>query len=198
MKKVFEITDRELITEVMNTAEYGVLALCGERPYAVPVIFVYLDDTVYFHSSPKGKKMSILKENNRVSFNVTAEVTIIPSYFSGTENLACSASAFFKSITIDGEAEMVDNREELARVFSAMMEKYQPEGRYKSFASSDYDQQLVAVAVVKIVPRRISAKFKFGQNLSPERFERVIDHLKRRGRKIDLLTINTMKQLYSK
>lgn len=42
MKQNFEITDKELITEMLNTAEYGVLALCGEKPYAVPVNFVYL------------------------------------------------------------------------------------------------------------------------------------------------------------
>jgi uncharacterized protein len=198
MKKVFEITDKKLITEMLNTAEYGVLALCGEKPYAVPVNFVYLDGSVYFHGSPKGKKMSILEENNRVSFNVTTDATIIPSYFSSTENIACPASTFFKSIIIDGETEIISNRKELARVFLALMEKLQPEGKYKSFESSEYNKQFAALSVVKINTHRISARFKFGQNLNKERFKMVVDHLENRGRKIDLLTADTMKQFYSK
>ena len=42
MKKTFDITDKNLIKGILNTAEYGVLAFCGEKPYAVPVNFVYL------------------------------------------------------------------------------------------------------------------------------------------------------------
>ncbi|MDH3354732.1 MAG: pyridoxamine 5'-phosphate oxidase family protein, partial [Chromatiales bacterium] len=111
MKKIFKITDKNLISEMLNSAEYGVLALCGKKPYAVPVNFVYLDGSIYFHGSPKGKKMRLLKENNNVSFNVTTDSTIIPSYFSSTEELACPASAFFRSIIIDGKAEIIAHRE---------------------------------------------------------------------------------------
>jgi len=198
MKKIFEINDNELITEMLNIAEYGVLALCGEKPYAVPVNFVYLDGSVYFHGSPKGKKMNLLKENNSVSFNVTTDAIIIPSYFSSAEDLACPASAFFKSVIIDGEAEIIYNREELAAIFSAMMKKLQPEGKYEPFESNKYDKQFTAVSVVKINTHRISAKFKFGQNLNQERFQMVVDNLENRGRDIDLLTAKTMKQFYCK
>lgn len=198
MKKFFKITDKKLITEMLNTAEYGVLALCDKKPYAVPVNFVYLDDCIYFHGSSKGRKMSILKANNRVSFNVISDDTIIPSYFSSTENMACPASAFFKSIIIDGEAEIVETRDEQARVFTAMMEKLQPEGKYKSFDSTDYDKHFAAGSVVKIHIHDISAKFKFGQHLNEKRLQMVIEHLEQRGEKADLLTVKTMQSLYSR
>ena len=196
MKKAFEITDEQLIAEILQTAEYGVLALSGEQPYAVPVNFVYLEDDLYFHGSPKGKKMSLLRENNRVSFNVTTDVAIIPSYFSSSDNLACPATSFFKSIIIDGEAEIIDNRVEVAKVFAAMMEKLQPEGQYSSFESKEYDTHFKALSVVKIKTQEVSAKFKFGQNLDQERFQMIIEHLEQKGRKIDLLTANSMKQFY--
>lgn len=198
MKKIFEITDEQLITEMLNSAEYGVLALCDTKPYAVPVNFAYLDSCIYFHGSPKGRKMDILKENNRVSFNVTSDATIIPSYFSSTENMACPASSFFKSIIIDGEAEIIESREELAKVFAALMKKLQPEGKYKAFDSPEYDKQFAALSVVKITIENLSAKFKLGQNVNQQRFQMIVGHLEKRGRPIDLLTANAMKQFYNK
>lgn len=197
MKKIFKITDKNLISEMLNSAEYGVLALCGKKPYAVPVNFVYLDGSIYFHGSPKGKKMRLLKENNNVSFNVTTDSTIIPSYFSSTEELACPASAFFRSIIIDGKAEIIAHREEVAAIFTAMMNKLQPEGKFTAFDSSEYDKQFAALSVVKINIHEISAKFKFGQSLNQERFQMVIKHLDERGEEIDLLTVKAMKQFYN-
>ncbi len=142
--------------------------------------------------------MDIIKENNNVSFSVISDSIIIPSYFSSTENLACPVSAFFKSIIIDGTAEIISTHKELVKIFSAMMEKLQPEGQYKSFESREYDKQLSAVSVVKINVKEMSAKFKFGQNLNSERFKMVIDHLDKRGRETDILTIKAMKQFYKK
>jgi len=34
-------------------------------PYSVPVNFVYLDNAIYFHGTPKSKKMDILAVNNQ-------------------------------------------------------------------------------------------------------------------------------------
>ena len=198
MKKAFEITDKNLITTTLNSADYGVLALCGKKPYAVPVNFIYLEGDIYFHGSPKGKKMAMIRENSSVSFNVISDATIIPSYFSSTENRACPASAFFKSITIDGDAQIVDERDEVVKVFDAMMQKLQPEGRYQPLASKEYDKQFKALSVVKIAVNEISAKFKFGQNLSEERFNMVIQHLEKRGDPTDILTAKLMRQFYLK
>ncbi|MCP5061464.1 MAG: pyridoxamine 5'-phosphate oxidase family protein [Ignavibacteriae bacterium] len=198
MKNTFRITDKNLITEMLNSAEYGVLALSDEKPYAVPVNFVYLNDSIFFHGSPKGKKMKMLETNKNVSFSVISDSIIIPSYFSSTENLACPASAFFKSIIIDGTAEIMDDRNKLAKIFSAIMKNLQPEGKYKSFESNEYDKQFSAVSVIKINIENLSAKFKFGQNLNSERFQMVIEHLEKRGRETDILTIKAMKQFYKK
>ncbi len=194
LQTAFNITDKELIVEVLNSAEYGVLALYGTKPYAVPVNFVYLDNSIYFHGSPKGKKMQILAQNKAVSFNVTVEANIIPSYFSSDSGLACPASSFFKSVIIDGTAEIIDQFEEKRKAFTAMMEKLQSEGKYKPLEDSEYDKQLAVVAIVKILVQEITAKFKFGQSLTNERLQKVVRHLEQRGNAEDLLTIKAIKQ----
>lgn len=180
---------------MLHEATYGVLALGGEQPYAVPVNFVWLDGAVYFHSSPKGKKMRMLRENPKVCFSVVQNEVIIPSYFSSQEGLACPASAFFRSVIIDGSATIIESRDEIAAGFTAMMQKLQPEGDYTPFDSDIYDKHFAALKVVRIDVASLSAKFKFGQNLNAERFDMVIQHLESRGREIDLLTAATMRRL---
>ena len=196
MKKVFKITEKSIINEVLDKAEYGTLALSHEdRPYAVPLNFVRMEDDIYFHGALKNKKMKMLEQNPHVSFSVVESYSLIASFFSSTDGLACPATHFFKSVSIDGVAEVVENREEKAMMFEAMMQKLQPEGGYKPFSDEAYDKALEATAVVKLVPSTVSCKFKFGQHLDKERFDRILKHLKERGNEKDVETIEMMKGL---
>ena len=193
MKKVFQITDKQIINEVLDKAEYGTLAVCNEnKPYAVPLNFVRIADNIYFHGALKNKKMKILEKNPHVSFSVVESYSVIASFFSSTEGLACPATHFFKSVSIDGMAKAVENREEKARMFEAMMQKLQPEGGYKPFSDEAYDKALKATAVVKIVPHTVTAKAKFGQHLDEERFGMILRHLQERGSQTDMQTMEMM------
>ena len=196
MKKVFKITEKSIINEVLDKAEYGTLALSHEdKPYAVPLNFVRMEDDIYFHGALKNKKMKMLEQNPHVSFSVVESYSLIASFFSSTDGLACPATHFFKSVSIDGVAEVVENREEKAMMFETMMQKLQPEGGYKPFSDEAYNKALKATAVVKIVPSTVSCKFKFGQHLDKERFDRILKYLKERNSTIDNETIEMMKGL---
>src|SRR5690606_17952242 len=110
--------------------------------------------------------------------------------------LACPATAYFKSVLFRGHAEPVDDLEEKARALEAMMRKLQPEGGYDPIRADDerYTGQLKAVAVVKLVPEDVSAKFKFGQNLQEEKRSAVMDGLAERGAPMDEETRRLMMQ----
>lgn len=193
MKSVFKITDSLIIDDVLSNVEYGTLALCVDNiPYSVPINFVHDKETIYFHGSKKGKKMKMLNENTNASFSVVESYSIIQSYFSSTEQLACPATHFFKSIIIDGQIQMVDNYDEKVKALSLLMEKLQKEGGYKPLSDNIYKKMINAVAVYSLNKKELNAKFKFGQNLSDERFDMVIKHLKERDTKVDRATINMM------
>jgi len=196
MKQAFEIKDKKVIQRVLDNAEYGTLALCAyDMPYSVPVNFVALNDVIYFHGAYKGRKMSTIAQNAKVSFSVVENYSLIQSYFSSTEGLACPATQFFKSVIIDGEAVVVESREEKAMMFKALMQKLQPEGKYLSFDEEAYDKAIKGTAVVKIVVSEMRAKFKFGQHLNTERFEMIVKHLEERGEEKDLETISLMDEM---
>lgn len=193
MKSVFQINDLEIIDDILSTIEYGTLALCEDnKPYSIPINFVHYNGVIYFHGSKKGKKIQMLQENPKASFSVVESYSIIQSYFSSTDKLACPATHFFKSVIIDGEIEMVESYDEKIKVMSLLMEKLQKEGGYKPFTDKLYEKMLNAVAVYKLNIKELTAKFKFGQNLSDERFDMVLEHLKNRGRKVDNATIEMM------
>jgi nitroimidazol reductase NimA-like FMN-containing flavoprotein (pyridoxamine 5'-phosphate oxidase superfamily) len=138
--------------------------------------------------------MKILAQNPYASFSVVENYALIDSDFSTTEGFACPATQFFKSVSMDGVIEMVESREEKEKMFQALMQKLQPKGGYKPFEDKAYDKALKATAVYKLVPSNLSCKFKFGQNLSDERFEMIVEHLKKRATPTDIVTIRLMNE----
>ena len=194
MKKIFEIKDKAVIYDVLDQAEYGTLALSiDDEPYAVPLNFVRVEESIYFHGALKNKKMNMLSKNQRASFSVVENHSLIDSDFSSTEGLACPATQFFKSVSMDGIIELVESREEKVLMFESLMKKLQPKGGYRSFDDEAYEKVLKATAVYKLVPSMVSCKFKFGQNLSEERFQMIVESLEKRGSEIDRKTIEIMK-----
>ncbi|GJM76204.1 hypothetical protein HMSSN036_84200 [Paenibacillus macerans] len=139
--------------------------------------------------------MKQLARDPRVSFTVAKEYAIIPSYFTDPL-LACPASAFFKSVMVRGRVEKVENLQEKADAFTLFMEKLQPEGGYNPIDPADpkYAGQLKAVALCRIVPETMTAKFKFGQNQSEAKFDAVVEGLRQRGGELDAETIEHMKK----
>jgi len=194
MKQIFEIKDTKIIYDTLSNAEYGTLAVSdGDTPYSIPVNFVHKGDIIYFHGSLSGRKMKSLKANPKVSFSIVENFSIIASYFSSDEGLACPATQFFKSIIIDGKVTIVQDKHEKIKALTLLMQKLQPEGGYKAFDDSLYEKMLNATAVLRIDIKYIRAKFKFGQHLDEKRFNMIISHLENRGTKKDRETIDMMK-----
>ncbi len=195
MRDIFKIKDINEIYSILDNATYGTLALSkGITPYSVPINFVRVDNIIYFHGSKRGKKMEFLKHNKNVSFSVVESEAIIPSYFSSNNNLACPATTFFRSVIIEGVAEVVTEYNQKVLALNALMKKLQSEGKYIDLSNSIYKKSIDATNIIKIVPYNIDAKAKLGQNLKKDRFNLIIKNLKKRGLKEDLKLINLMRR----
>ncbi len=200
-RKEFHITDSEDIESLLNSISYGVLGLIDDEgyPYTVPLNFVYHGGAIYCHGAPtqNSKKIKAIKANDKASFTIVQEYSLLPSYFTGSD-LACPATQFFKSVFVRGKVELVDNTDEKIASLSALMRKLQPEGRYEAIntANKEYAKELNATAVIKLVPDTLTAKFKLGQNQKPEVFEKLITELTDRGDIMDKETVRMMKKYY--
>ncbi|HEU4965495.1 MAG TPA: pyridoxamine 5'-phosphate oxidase family protein [Bacilli bacterium] len=196
-RKEFTVTEQAEINAFLDEMTFGYLATVGEDgwPHIKALNFVHHEDAVYIHGSRLGEKISDFKRDNRVTFAVAREFSLIPSYFSD-EKLACPATTFFKSVSIRGTTSFVEDLDEKARAFTLFMQKLQPEGGYDPIDPSDkeYRKNLNGVSLIKISIEDLTAKFKFGQNLTENSKEDLINRLEERGTELDQETVEMMKK----
>ena len=187
-RQEFETTDPREVEQFLEEMSFGYLGTVRSdgSPSITPLNYVFRNGNVYFHGSRAGEKMASLSGESRVTFAVAKEYAIIPSHFTDPL-MACPATAFFKSVLIDGTAETVSDLNEKAEALEALMRKLQPEGGYKPIDAEDRDYipRLKGVAVVKIVPTRVTGKFKFGQNKREDELREVMDGLSKRNAPMD-------------
>lgn len=196
-RKEFSVAEEQELEQFLAEMTFGFLGTVrGDgTPSITPLNFVYVNDAIYFHGSRAGEKMTTLASESRVSFAVAKEYALIPSYFSDPE-MACPATSYFKSVLFYGTAQVVVDLQEKAIALEAFMQKLQPEGGYRTIQAGDpdYVPRLKGVAIVRIDPTEVSAKFKFGQNLKEEPREAVIQGLQERGMPLDEETAALMRK----
>ncbi|MFC4777052.1 pyridoxamine 5'-phosphate oxidase family protein [Paenibacillus sp. GCM10023252] len=193
----FQVEDAAEIEQFLQEMSFGHLAAVGADgwPTLTPLNYAYVGGKVYLHGSRAGEKMRTIAADGRVTFSVAKEYAILPSYYTDPL-LACPATAYFKSVLFYGHAVVVEDLEEKAAAFEGLMRKLQPEGGYKTITADDRDYrgQLKGVAVIRIDAERVSAKFKFGQNLTEPMRESIQSELLQRGREHDEETAELMRR----
>ncbi len=75
-----EIDGIEAIESIIRQAAVCHLGLCDEgSPYVVPLCFGYEDGHLYFHSAQEGRKLEILRKNDRVCFEMDIDQVLVRS-----------------------------------------------------------------------------------------------------------------------
>jgi nitroimidazol reductase NimA-like FMN-containing flavoprotein (pyridoxamine 5'-phosphate oxidase superfamily) len=188
------MNDKKLIYEFLDEVEFGTLAICADnKPYSLPINFARVDKEIYFHGSRSGRKIDILDKNSLASFSAVKAFSLIDSDFSSSAGLACPATQFFTSVSIDGSIEFVEDYNEKVLALSSLMSKLQPKGGYKPLDNSLYKKMIDKTTIYKLIPNQLNIKHKFGQQLPKERFDMIISSLLARSNSLDLQTVDMMK-----
>ncbi|HOE04159.1 MAG TPA: pyridoxamine 5'-phosphate oxidase family protein [Bacteroidales bacterium] len=122
------ITRHEEARMVLEKAEVCTLAIPdGNKAYAIPMNFGFTGEYIYFHGAPFGKKVELLQNNPEISavFYTDAALNI------RHENVACSYSMKFRSVIVNGQAEMVTDNDEKIIALNSMMKKFSPKDDFK-------------------------------------------------------------------
>ena len=76
-RKDKEISDPVIIESVMQKGTVVHVAIMdGDKPYQVPLNYGYKDNSFYIHSARIGKKISLLRANNLVHFQIETGVEV--------------------------------------------------------------------------------------------------------------------------
>ncbi len=114
-----EINDIRSMELILNEADHCMIGLSDNNsPYMVPMNFGFKDNNLYLHSSPEGKKIEILKVNNKVSFGVQIRTEIVKN-----EN-ACNWGMNYMSVIGEGYAFFIENKNKKVEALNIMMSKY--------------------------------------------------------------------------
>lgn len=134
-------------TNILANESYGVLSMNGHNEYAygVPISYVYLDNSIYFHCALEGQKLSRLCTDNKVSFCVVEKANILPDKF----------SMEYTSVIVFGRASEVQEKEKLKALF-AFIDKYSSDFVQKGREYAVNAQQ--RCSVIKIDIEHISGK----------------------------------------
>jgi nitroimidazol reductase NimA-like FMN-containing flavoprotein (pyridoxamine 5'-phosphate oxidase superfamily) len=131
-----EITDKKAIEDIILRSVVCKLAMCDKNmPYIVPLCFGFKNNTLYFHSAPKGKKIEILKKNPDVCFEFEILTQVIKSA------KACKWGMKYRSVIGFGKASFIDDNDLKRQAFDIIMSQY-------ADGSFIYEDALLTSAVI--------------------------------------------------
>lgn len=143
-KKISEFSE---IEDIIHQSPVCRLAFSdNDIPYIVPMCFGFHKRTLYFHSSPEGRKIDILKKNPLVCFEMDLDVSVIES------EVPCQWGMKYRSIVGSGRVEMISDLEEKHFALEQIMARYSD----RNFSFSEKAVQKTFVFKIKI--KKISGK----------------------------------------
>lgn len=112
------LLEEERARELLATAEWGVLSMIDQddKPYGLPLNFVWEGECIYFHCAPQGKKLDALEHCGQVSFCVVGDVKLQPSMF----------TTQYESVILKGKAAIVASDEERMHALELLLGKLSP------------------------------------------------------------------------
>lgn len=151
-KKKRELGKEDTI-KVLKEGREGVLSTISENgyPYGIAVNYVYHNNCIYFHCANKGHKLDNISQNNKVSFFVNSNITIIPQDF----------TTHYKSAVVFGRT-FITTDDEKRDAIIAIGEKYSHPHMEEGLKY--IDKAINTLTIVKIEIDHLTGKCSDGTN----------------------------------
>jgi nitroimidazol reductase NimA-like FMN-containing flavoprotein (pyridoxamine 5'-phosphate oxidase superfamily) len=138
--------------EILANGLYGVLSINAGDDYAygVPFSYVYQDSRIYLHCALEGKKLNLMRRNNKVSFCVV----------SGAEPLPHKYSMKYQSAMAFGKAMEVNGKEEQLAALISLVEKYYTDQDHIDKGKAKAAESLHKTLVIRIDVDHLTGKVR--------------------------------------
>lgn len=146
-RKEREIKDKAEIERIIKKALVCRVALSdGDSPYVFPVCFGFKDGYLYFHSAQQGRKIEILRKNNKVCFEMDIDTELVEG------RKGCEWGIRYSSVIGFGKASFVGDVEEMKKALGILLEHYSD----KKYEFSEHS--LKQVTIIKIQVEGLTGK----------------------------------------
>ena len=118
-----QITDPGQIEQILRSAVCCRLGLIDDGfAYIVPMNFGVAKENgklcLYFHSAPKGRKIELIEQQGKASFEADVNCMLKPG------DTACEFSCYYQSVAGRGSISILRGDEEKLRALACVMEQY--------------------------------------------------------------------------
>ena len=146
-RKDKEITDNKIIEEILSGSEICRIAIADvDTPYIVPLNYGYRNGYLYFHTASQGRKIDLLKRNNRVAFEIefSSEIT--------RDDLPCKWTTRYRSLIGAGTVEIIEEINLIKEGLDIIMTHY-------GHQQKNYEEAyLKRIVILRLSIDRISGK----------------------------------------
>jgi len=142
-----KIRDEQEIRKILEMGLVCRLGLYdGQYPYVVPMNYGYRDNRIYFHCAGEGRKIDILKKNDRVCIEVDVDSRVVQG------EQPCRWTMKYRSVIGFGRARIVHDEAEKKAALDVIMVHYGGSG-------GEYDEKsLRLVTVIEVLLERTTGK----------------------------------------
>ena len=147
-RKEQEIKDRSIIERILTGSKICRIAVLDKNvPYIVPLNYGYFNNCLYMHSAPAGKKIRLLKRNNKVCFEIEYSSEIIK------KNISCDWLTKYRSLIGYGSIEIIKDSIKKRQGLDILMKQHGNPGKniYK-------EEQLKKVVILKLSIEQVTGK----------------------------------------
>ncbi|MCL2705003.1 MAG: pyridoxamine 5'-phosphate oxidase family protein [Spirochaetaceae bacterium] len=148
-----EITEKSEIVNILEKGDSCHIALCdGDTPYLVTMNygFEWNDNLkIYLHCAREGKKIDLIKKNQKVCFSVDTGHELVVS------EKACGWGMKYKSVVASGTIEIIENNADKIKGLNLLMK------HYAGGTDFQYEEKMLqATTVLKITVSEVVGKEK--------------------------------------
>ena len=145
----------EFSLALIDRCSHGVAAFADETgiPYCVPLSLVRIGRALYFHCAKEGKKLELLRRNNRVCITFVGNdcPAFVDHYY----------TTYFESVIVTGRAFELTSSEEKILALRRLCELRTPDGMTGNHFDDAISDSLSRTAVFRIDMDEITGKAKF-------------------------------------
>lgn len=148
MNKVERQLSQEDTLALLKKGDHGTLSVNGDDgyPYATPVNYIMVEDTLYIHSAPYGYKIECLEKSKKCCFSAIISSEIVPS----------KITASFESVVMTGDVVFVEDQAEKRAALEAFVTQKHP--GFEEVGFRMIEKQIDKTAVLRIDPTALTGK----------------------------------------
>jgi nitroimidazol reductase NimA-like FMN-containing flavoprotein (pyridoxamine 5'-phosphate oxidase superfamily) len=142
-----KIENEKIINKILSESIVCRIGLFDEEyPYVIPLNYGYKNNALYIHCATEGKKIDLIRKNNKVCFEIEESYKILE------DEVSCKWTTKYRSVIGNGEIEIINDFKEKEKGLDVIMQQH---GKMEN---AYYKKLVDRVFILKLSIKSVSGK----------------------------------------